>query len=1148
MQQSITIEKTPSLNGSSDFALLRQKGLEYIQQLGNKLWTDYNIHDPGITILEALCYAITDLGYRTSFDIKDLLADPPNATPDYKRQAFYTAREILTVNPWTINDFRKLLIDIDGIKNGWMYCRLCPCDDIYIYANCEKSILQYEPTDYPVIIKGMYDVLVEFEDEEGTGNLNSGKIKYNFSYPAGTGHTTAEIEIRLPSWFVLEESKALYKDFRNPLSVITNVAVDFISGNKTDNNDIPANELATRLRRPVYASHITVTYQPDKNNPATTNLIFEDTPLTIWFHSDEDRRNLKDLQYVKAAIQDATQSGIMPKYLEKIKKADDVIAITTQVLHSHRNLCEDYCSIKAVEVEDIAVCADMEVEPAADIEAVIAEAYYLIDQYFSPDIKFYSLKQLMDEGKVVDDIFEGPALNNGFIDNVQLESTNLKKVLYTSDILNLLMDIKGVVSIKNFQLVRYNEEGILVESQPWSMQVSLNHQPRLYTEASKILVFKNGLPFLPDRLELSDTLQVIKGQHAQPKYPVADNDLPVPKGTYYDLNEYYPVQYSLPLTYGTGFEGLPSTATQKRIAQAKQLKAYLLFFEQLLVNYLEQLSHIKDLFAVDNTVAHSYFSRFITSNEIVGANQIYNGLDAAALEKLDETQPVFLDRRNRFLDHLLARFAESFNDYALMLYSYIDDKAIADEQLIKDKISFLKAFPFMSANRGRALNVKDQTHVCNTENIAGLQKRIELLLKLDTEGYLNYFELYEEKDKDGKVYERRWRLIDENDKIYLSSSTNYFDVDFSKAQDKAKQEISEVFKYITDASKYEIKKEKKWIVNLLNEEGKIIATRKQAFNTKTMALAARDEIIAFGEKIAAIEKLFIVEHVLLRPRNKKSFALYFELYEEKDTDGNFFERRWRLIDAERNIYLSSSTRYPDPDLSVATEKAKNEINAVCQFITDPASYQVKKEIRWVLNLLDNTGEVIATRKEHFDSQAEAEAARDEIIQLVEIFSAGGNIINADHMLVTSETEFNESIAQGDPLLPVCLPGNCVFCGEEDPYSFRLTIVINGEDGPAGTDMDFRRFAEQTIRLETPAHLGVKICWVSKKQLLDFAAVYCAWRTELAKPEPDPDELHNRLIDLLNVFNDLKNIYPPATLHDCIDGNDENRVYLNNTII
>ncbi len=35
-------------------------------------------------------------------------------------------------------------------------------------------------------------------------------------------------------------------------------------------------------------------------------------------------------------------------------------------------------------------------------------------------------------------------------------------------------------------------------------------------------------------------------------------------------------------------------------------------------------------------------------------------------------------------------------------------------------------------------------------------------------------------------------------------------------------------------------------------------------------------------------------------------------------------------------------------------------------------------------------------------------------------------------------------------------------------------------------MEFRRFAEQTIRRETPAHLGLKICWVSKKELEFFA--------------------------------------------------------------
>ena len=137
---------------------------------------------------------------------------------------------------------------------------------------------------------------------------------------------------------------------------------------------------------------------------------------------------------------------------------------------------------------------------------------------------------------------------------------------------------------------------------------------------------------------------------------------------------------------------------------------------------------------------------------------------------------------------------------------------------------------------------------------------------------------------------------------------------------------------------------------------------------------------------------------------------------------------------------------------------------------------------------------------------------------------------------------------GDPLLSVCLDAGCSDCDERDPYSFRITVVLNGEDGLANKGMEFRRFAEQTIRRETPAHLGVKICWVNKKELALFSQLYCAWLAELAKQAHDAVTLHNRLDALLKVFANLNNVYPQATLHDCVDGNDDNRVFLGHTAI
>lgn len=1017
MDGNLTILKQPTLSPGEDYNLLRRKGMEYIEQLGKKLWTDYNIHDPGITILELLCYAITDLGYRTSLDIKDILAEPAGTEPNPARQAFFTARDILTTNPWTKPDYRKLLIDIDGIKNGWLFCKECPCDEMFLYANCAKSTLQYTTTEHEIIVKGLYDVLIEFEDEEGIGDLNSGKIKYNFSFITGVSpnqkFATAAIEIRLPDWQHIEADKATYKAFRGINSQVKTVTVKFISGNKNDNVNIPQSELARAFRNPLYVT-IAVEFLPDKNIPATTaTLDLTDIPFTVWFSSDDDRKALQ-LTDLADAMGDASASGIISKYLDKIKKADEVIRVTKQELHGHRNLCEDFCTIKAIAVEDIAICADMDVTPDADIEQVLAQAYYLIDQYFSPDIKFYSLKELLDAGTPVESIFEGPQLNNGFIDNDQLTTTQLKTVLHTSDIINLLMDIPGVTAIRNLTLVRYDSEGKLVESQPWTLPVSYQHQPRLYIEGSKFLVFKNGLPFLPDKLELLDTMQVIKGQHAQPKYSITDNDLAVPQGTYYDLNLYHPLQESLPQTYGTGFEGLPPNVSAARKAQAKQLKAYLLFFEQVLVGYLSQISHIKDLFAVDTTTTHTYYNRFLSETDIKGISSLYATVDGSVLDQtildgLTEDSLSFLDRRNRFLDHLLARFAEQFNDYALMLYAYTDNKQVADETLINDKVAFLKEYPFMSRNKARAFNYKDPATVCSNTNIAGLKTRIERLLGFRQPE--DYFQLYEEKDTDGVSFERRWRLAD-GGKIYLSSSTRYYDTTIETANALAEAEIKQVLKYITDESRYEIKKEKKWVLNLTDPTGEVIATRKQHFSKKADAEAAMKELIDFAKKMLLAGEVFIVEHLLLRPRNKP----------------------------------------------------------------------------------------------------------------------GGAFPN------------------GDPLLPICIAPNCALCGEEDPYSFRMTIVMNGKVGIANQGIEFRRFAEQTIRQEVPAHLGVKICWVSDTQLQKFEELYCSWLAELAKEEPDAVALHNKLSALLAEFVKLKSVYPKASLHDCADGDDENRVYLNQTIV
>ena len=139
MNETITISPKVPDHISLDYEALRKAGMGYIERLAKSIWTDYNPHDPGITMLELLAYAITDLSHRTSFPIEDLLTDE-NGTLDNQ---FFTAKEILSCNPLTITDYRKLLIDIEGVKNAWFFVEEQAGPPIY--PNCEESTLQFDP-------------------------------------------------------------------------------------------------------------------------------------------------------------------------------------------------------------------------------------------------------------------------------------------------------------------------------------------------------------------------------------------------------------------------------------------------------------------------------------------------------------------------------------------------------------------------------------------------------------------------------------------------------------------------------------------------------------------------------------------------------------------------------------------------------------------------------------------------------------------------------------------------------------------------------------------------------------------------------------------------------------------------------------------
>lgn len=103
-----------------DFDGLRRQGITLLQSLSGRTWTDYNLHDPGVTLLELLCFGLTDLVYRTDFDVADFLTGAAGEI-DFAGQALFAPDAIFPNAPLTDIDFSKLIYDsLPDVDDVWI--------------------------------------------------------------------------------------------------------------------------------------------------------------------------------------------------------------------------------------------------------------------------------------------------------------------------------------------------------------------------------------------------------------------------------------------------------------------------------------------------------------------------------------------------------------------------------------------------------------------------------------------------------------------------------------------------------------------------------------------------------------------------------------------------------------------------------------------------------------------------------------------------------------------------------------------------------------------------------------------------------------------------------------------------------------------
>ncbi len=110
---------------------LQEAALQYVQRSSGEVWSDYNEHDPGVTLLDALNYVLLETDYRFRFELLDYLASPrngylPSSETGFRPEthALFSPSQVFSVNPVTADDYRRLfLTSIDVLRNVWVLPR-----------------------------------------------------------------------------------------------------------------------------------------------------------------------------------------------------------------------------------------------------------------------------------------------------------------------------------------------------------------------------------------------------------------------------------------------------------------------------------------------------------------------------------------------------------------------------------------------------------------------------------------------------------------------------------------------------------------------------------------------------------------------------------------------------------------------------------------------------------------------------------------------------------------------------------------------------------------------------------------------------------------------------------------------------------------
>ena len=539
------------------------------------------------------------------------------------------------------------------------------------------------------------------------------------------------------------------------------------------------------------------------------------------------------------------------------------------LLMANRNLCEDFVRIDEISSQAFILCAEMEIGAAADPFDTLAQIFFNIQLLLTPLIKFYRLNELFDQNYTSDKIFEGPLLSGGFIKDEDLSASDLKSEIHLSDIMGEIMKV-GAVS--NILSILFNPKGQTAElPNKWIIDVMDGKQPLMDIIGSNVLFYIDGNPFRPDMTKVKARYEILMADFISSNDLVGSEDISYDSGSYQDIENYYSIQNHYPKNYGISHWGLPGDAGDERITQAKQLQGYLYFFDQQLANYLSQLSHLRNIFSFQ-TEPITYFTKLVDSFK--DANDLFvsvNGIsqhiqDAAEILQSDP----YYQRRNLFLDHLLARFAESFAEYVNILQNAFPPGTAVDKQKIIDtKTSFLQNYPDYSSQRFNGYNYTGSNlwtdAAVNGSNISGLEKRLEHLLGFTNVNRRSLVNIYSAiRSHVVSTVEQFWFELTDNrtHKILLRSNGEV------PSEQQVQNTLDSALTLANNAANFTLVEnttDHSFTYQIKDAAAVILGISNVSYATRALAMADVARLVSLLSSGQSEEGLFLVEHLLLLP-------------------------------------------------------------------------------------------------------------------------------------------------------------------------------------------------------------------------------------------------------------------------------------------